>query len=74
MSKPHKEDEENPLTFWQVLVSSFAAAFGVQAYKNRKRDFTQGKAVHFIIVGIFLVVCFVGGMVLLVNFIVAQAN
>ena len=40
------------LTFWQVLGSTLAAAFGVQSSKNRQRDFTHGKASHFILMGI----------------------
>ena len=43
---------EQPLTFWQVLGSTLAAAFGVQSSKNRERDFTRGKAHQFIFMGI----------------------
>ncbi len=47
------------LTFWQMLGSTMAAAFGVQSAKNRKRDFTYGKASHFIAMGIGFTVVFV---------------
>ncbi|EKT4557532.1 DUF2970 domain-containing protein, partial [Pseudomonas putida] len=40
-----------PPTFWQMLHSILAAAFGVQSGKNRARDFTHGKASHFIALG-----------------------
>jgi len=54
------EQKENPpLTFWQVLQSTLAAAFGVQSSKNRERDFTRGKASHFIFMGIAFTVLFV---------------
>ena len=53
------EDPPGSLSFWQVLGSTLAAAFGVQSSKNRKRDFTHGKASHFILMGIGFTVVFV---------------
>jgi hypothetical protein len=44
--------EHKPPTFWQMLHSVMAAAFGVQSGKNRARDFTHGKPSHFVIMGI----------------------
>ncbi len=71
-------DNENnnlkPLTFWEVLGSTFAAAFGVQSFKNRKRDFTRGNVVHFIISGLVFVACFVIGMIMFVNLIISQST
>ena len=48
-----------------------AAAFGVQSNKNRERDFSQGKPVHFIIAGIILTICFVCVIILLVKIMLA---
>ncbi len=45
-------DDNKPPTFWQMLHSVMAAAFGVQSQKNRARDFTHGKPSHFVIIGI----------------------
>ncbi|MEM9622778.1 MAG: DUF2970 domain-containing protein [Pseudomonadota bacterium] len=42
-----------------MLASTGAAAFGVQSSKNRKRDFTRGKASHFILMGIGFTATFV---------------
>lgn len=53
------EEEPETLTFWQVLSSTLAAAFGVQSSKNRERDFTKGKPSHFIFMGIGFTVVFV---------------
>lgn len=47
-------DDQVELSFWQVLGSTLAAAIGVQSSKNRERDFSQGKASHFIFMGIAL--------------------
>jgi hypothetical protein len=48
-----------PPTFWQMLQSVLAAAFGVQSSKNRARDFSQGKPSHFIVLGLLVTLCFV---------------
>lgn len=64
------QDQDRPeerLTFWQMLLSAAAAAFGVQSSKNRERDFTKGKAIHFIIIGIVFTVMFVLAVVLVVQ-------
>ncbi|MGR3889353.1 DUF2970 domain-containing protein [Pseudomonas sp. 1152_12] len=47
-----------PPTFWQMLHSVMAAAFGVQSGKNRTRDFTHGKPSHFVILGIVFTAVF----------------
>ena len=53
MGQPPQRPEDNPPpTFWQMLHSVMAAAFGVQSQKNRARDFTHGKPWHFVIMGI----------------------
>ena len=61
-----------PLTFWEMLGSTIAAAFGVQSSKNRHRDFSRGKASHFILMGIGFTVVFVLVMVTLVNLVLSQ--
>jgi hypothetical protein len=62
----HRHDEgfmddpvdNKPPTFWQMLHSVLAAAFGVQSGKNRARDFTHGKPSHFVILGILFTAVF----------------
>ena len=44
--------DNKPPTFWQVLHSVMAAAFGVQSSKNRTRDFTHGKPGQFLLLGL----------------------
>ncbi|MCR4510111.1 DUF2970 domain-containing protein [Pseudomonas sp. GLN_6] len=54
------DDEENkPLTFWEMLQSVLSAALGVQSGKNRARDFSRGKPSHFIMLGVLFTVVFV---------------
>ncbi|MEM7096699.1 MAG: DUF2970 domain-containing protein [Pseudomonadota bacterium] len=62
-----EDDSRQNLSFWQVLGSTLAAAFGVQSSRNRERDFTHGKASHFILMGIGFTVVFVLLMVALVS-------
>jgi hypothetical protein len=58
-SPPDKpSDSPKPPTFWQMLHSVMAAAFGVQSQKNRARDFTHGKPSHFVIMGILFTAAF----------------
>ena len=53
-------DEDNkPLTLWEMLQSVLSAAFGVQSGKNRSRDFSRGKPSHFIILGVLFTAVFV---------------
>ena len=53
------EEENKPLTLWEMLQSVLSAALGVQSGKNRSRDFSRGKPSHFIILGVLFTVVFV---------------
>ena len=75
----HKEAEtetttDEGLTFWQMLGSVMAAAFGVQSKKNRERDFSQGKPIHFIILGIGFTAAFVLIMTFIVRLILSNVS
>jgi hypothetical protein len=50
--------DTKPPTFWQMLHSVVAAAFGVQSGKNRARDFSHGKPSHFVILGVLFTAVF----------------
>lgn len=54
-----EEPQGKPPTFWQLLYSVLAAAFGVQTGKNRERDFTHGKPLHFIAMGTAFTLVFI---------------
>ena len=64
MSTPPPEVPEQ--TLWDTIKSVAASFFGVQSSKNRQRDFTRGKAAHFIVVGIVATILFIGTIVLVV--------
>lgn len=67
-------DPQGSLTALQVMASTVAAAFGVQSSRNRQRDFTHGKAWHFILAGIVFTVVFVVGMVWVVGLVLDSAT
>lgn len=60
-------NELKPLSFWEVVGSTFAAALGVQTHKNRQRDFTRGNILAFIFSGILFTLGFVFAVVTVVN-------
>ncbi|WP_299975987.1 DUF2970 domain-containing protein [uncultured Pseudoteredinibacter sp.] len=77
MEKPQDSENKQDSTtmdkpgFFTLIVSTFAAAFGVQTDKNRERDFQHGNIYSFIAAGIIFTVFFVLGTVFLVKFILA---
>ena len=44
------------------MKSVAAAFFGVQSGRNRERDFTHGRAAHFIIVGVLMTLVFIAAV------------
>jgi Protein of unknown function (DUF2970) len=69
-----KPDAQRPLTFWEVLGSTLAAAIGVQKKVNKERDFTRGNPVHFIIAGIIFTTIFVLAVVVVVKLVLSNAT
>ncbi len=68
MNTTEREDPAPP-TLWQVIKSVAAAFFGVQTEQNRQRDFTRGKPVQFIIIGLLATALFVVVMMLVVRLV-----
>ena len=56
----------------QVFQSVIAAFFGVQSNKNRKKDFTEGKIVHFILAALFLVFVFITLLMVVVQLVLSH--
>lgn len=67
-------DKPRPPTLWQTIQSVGASFFGVQSSRNRERDFSRGKAGHFIAIGLAMTVLFVLVVVLAVKFALRQAG
>ena len=58
----------------QIILSVLASFFGVQSSKNRQRDFSHGKPIHFIITGLLLTVAFVLLVWGVVNLVLSSAG
>lgn len=72
-SEKKKPSDQAP-TLWETVISVNAAFFGVQSSKNRERDFTKGKASHFIVIGIIMTVVFVFVILLVVKLALKNAG
>jgi len=70
MSEPERPSH----TLWDTIASVGASFFGVQSSKNRERDFTHGKASHFIVVGVVATVVFILVLVIVVRLALKQAG
>ena len=57
------------MRYSNIVKSVMASFFGVQSDKNRRRDFQQGKASHFIVVGIVMTVLFISFLWGIVQFV-----
>lgn len=56
---PEKENQQESPSFFSVLGSVLASMFGVQSARKREVDFTRGKPVHYILVGLLVTVVFI---------------
>ena len=52
-------EEKQDVSLMQVVKSVSASMFGVQSSKNRERDFTKGKPIHYIVVGLVFTLLFI---------------
>jgi hypothetical protein len=68
------EQKDQRVGLRQTIASVAAAFFGVQSSKNRKRDFTHGRAGHFIVIGLVMTVLFVLAIVVVVKLVLRQAG
>ena len=68
-----KESKKAPGPF-SVLKSVLAAMIGVQSDENRERDFTKGRASHFIFMGVVMTVVFVLSLIAIVNTIIENSG
>lgn len=58
----------------QIVLSTLAAAFGVQSSKNRERDFKGGNIYTYMIAGVVFTAVFVLAVVLVVRLVLANAG
>ena len=68
----NSQQQQKPPGLRSLLQSVFAAALGVQSSKNRERDFTGGKASHFIVAGIVFTFLFIATVATVVTLVTTQ--
>ncbi|GAB2882797.1 DUF2970 domain-containing protein [Microbulbifer echini] len=66
MQENNKKQADKP-GFFQVILSTLAAAIGVQSNKNREKDFQSGSMAHFVVAGIIFTILFVLTLILIVK-------
>ena len=68
------DPDKNKVSFLSVIGSVLAAIFGIQSDKNRERDFQQGSATSYVVVGIIMVIGLVITMIIIVNSVISSAT
>jgi len=59
MTSRKSNPKQEAVSLINVIQSVLWAMLGVQSTRNHKRDFTKGKASHYIIIGIIMTTAFV---------------
>jgi hypothetical protein len=54
-----KKDQQLAPSFLSVLGSVMASMFGVQSSRRHETDFTHGKPIHYIMVGLLVTLVFI---------------
>ncbi len=67
-------NEKRRISLWATVASVGAAFLGVQSDKNRARDFTSGKAWHFIVIGLVATALFIFAVWGLVQWVLSMAG
>ena len=63
------DEAPSDLSFWSIVLSTLAAAIGVQSRANKERDFASGRVLPFIVAGVIFTVLFVATLALVVSLV-----
>lgn len=69
MSEENKPKKPN---FWQIVLSTMGAAFGVQSKKTQERDFQHGNIYSYIIAGVIFTVLFIAVVATIVSTVLSE--
>lgn len=67
------KDQPQKPTFWNIVLSTIAAAVGVQSRKNHEQDFKSGNIYTYIAAGMIFTILFIIGVIVIVK-IVLKSN
>jgi len=70
----HQNHIDEKPTFWNILLSTFAAAFGVQNRKNLEQDFKHGNIKVYIIAGVLFTAIFVFTVIAVVKIVLSNSG
>jgi hypothetical protein len=71
---PESKDQQQAPSFLSVLGSVMASMFGVQSSRRHETDFTHGKPIHYIIVGLLVTLVFILTVWSVVKLVVSLAG
>ena len=71
---PEKNDQQQAPSFLSVLGSVIASMFGVQSSRRHEADFTRGKPIHYIMVGLLVTLVFILTVWSVVKLVVSLAG
>ncbi|WP_299592451.1 DUF2970 domain-containing protein [uncultured Microbulbifer sp.] len=69
-----ENDKQQQPSFGQVVLSTLAAAIGVQSNKNRERDFKGGSIKAYVAAGLIFTALFVITLVLIVKTVLSNMD
>lgn len=71
--EPDRQPITDP-TLLDTLKSVLWGLFGVQSARNRERDFSRGKPMHYVVIGLLVTLLFILGVSLVVKLILRSAG
>lgn len=73
MNNQANQQDQKP-SFWHIVLSTFAAAFGVQNKKNLEKDFKHGSIKVYIVAGLIFTTLFVFAVILAVKIVLKSSG
>ncbi|MGH1486182.1 MAG: DUF2970 domain-containing protein [Cellvibrionaceae bacterium] len=74
MTKSIPDKKANKPNFWQIALSTIAAAFGVQSRKNHENDFKHGNIYTYIAAGLIFTCLFVFAVIFVVHLVLKSSG
>jgi len=66
-------EEAPPMTLLQTTQSVLWAMLGVQSKRNARRDFSNGKFSHFVIIGVVFTLLFIFALVSIIQTVIPES-
>ncbi|PIP81406.1 MAG: hypothetical protein COW84_00010 [Gammaproteobacteria bacterium CG22_combo_CG10-13_8_21_14_all_40_8] len=73
-SHEDKPAKQKSVGLLQIIFSVISAMFGVQNQKNYERDFANGNSTTFIVVGIIMILIFIGTLMTIVSEVIESSG